>query len=40
MDNEKYLKVKIKFDNGKINTTFHNNKIPREGTQFIGLSVL
>ena len=40
VDNEKYLKVQIKFDNGKIYTTYHNNKIPREGSQFIGLSVL
>ena len=29
--NEKYLKAKIKSYNGKINTNFHNNKIPREG---------
>ena len=28
--NEKYLKGKIKSYNGKINTNFHNNKIPRE----------
>ena len=26
--NEKYLKVKIKSYNGKINTNFHNNKLP------------
>ena len=32
--NEKYLKAKIKSYNGKINTNFHNNKIPREGSQF------
>ena len=32
--NEKYLKAKIKPYNGKINTNFHNNKIPREGSQF------
>ena len=25
--NEKYLKAKIKFYNGKVNTNFHNNKI-------------
>ena len=25
--NEKYLKAKIKFYNGKINTNFHKNKI-------------
>ena len=33
--NEKYLKTKIKSYNGKINTSFHNNKIPNEGPQFI-----
>ena len=38
--NEKYLKAKIKSSNGKINTNFHNNKIPKEGSQFICLSVL
>ena len=32
--NEKYLIAKIKFYNGKINTNFHNNKIPKEGSQF------
>ena len=30
--NEKYLKGKIKSYNGKINTNFHNNKIPKEGS--------
>ena len=38
--NEKYLKTKIKSYNGKINTNFHNNKVPREGSQFICLSVI
>ena len=37
---EKYLKAKIKTYNGKINMSFHNNKIPREGSQFICLSVI
>ena len=37
---EKYLKAKIKFYNGKINTNFHDNKIPRGGSQFICLSVI
>ena len=32
--NEKYLKAKIKPYNGKISTNFHNNKIPRQGSQF------
>ena len=40
MYNEKYLKAKTKSYNGKINTTFHNNKVPREGSQFISLSVI
>ena len=38
--NEKYLKVKIKFYNGKINKNFYNNKIPKEGSQFICLSLI
>ena len=37
---EKYLKTKIKSYNGKIKTNFHNNKIPREGSQFICLSTI
>ena len=37
---EKYLKAKIKSYNGKINTNFHNNKIPREGSQFVCWSVI
>ena len=38
--NEKYLKANRKFYNGKINTNFHNNEIPRQGSQFICLSVI
>ena len=34
------IKYKIKSYNGKINTNFHNNKIPKEGSQFICLSVI
>ena len=37
---EKYLKAKIKFYNEKINTNFHNNEIPREGSQVICFSVI
>ena len=37
---EKYLKAKIKSYNGKINTNFHNNKIPKEVSQFICLSAI
>ena len=33
-------KAKIKSYNGKINTSFHNNKIPKEGSQFIFFSVI
>ena len=40
MYNEKYLKDKINFYNGKISTNFHNNKIPRQGSQCICLSVI
>ena len=38
--NDKYLKAKIKPYNGKINTNFHNNKTPKEGSQFICLSAI
>ena len=38
--NEKYLNAKIKSDNRKINASFHNMKIPKEGPQFICLSVI
>ena len=38
--NEKYLKATIKSYNGKINTNFHNNKITKEGSQCICLSVI
>ena len=34
---EKYLKVEIKSYNGKINTSFHNNKKLKEGSQIICL---
>ena len=29
---KKYLRAKIKSYNGKMNTNFHNNKIPQEGS--------
>ena len=38
--NEKYRKAKMNSYNGKINTNFHNDKIPKEGSQFICLSVI
>ena len=38
--NEKYLKAKRKSYNGKINTNFHNNKIPKEGPEYICLLVI
>ena len=38
--NEKYLKTKLKSYNGKIDTDFYNNKIPKEGFPRICLSVL
>ena len=34
------LKAKTKLYNGKINTNFLDNKIPRKGSQFICLSVI
>ena len=33
--NEKYLKAEIKSYNGKLNRIFYNDKIPKEGSQFI-----
>ena len=38
--NEKCVKIKIKSDNEKIYTSFHNNEIPTEGSQCICLSVI
>ena len=38
--NEKYLKAKIKSYNGKTNTNFDNNKIPKEGSPYICLLVI
>ena len=35
--NEKYVKAKLKFYNRKITTNFHNNKIPKERSEFICL---
>ena len=37
---EKYVKTKIKSYNKKINTNFHNNKIPKEDSKYICLSVI
>ena len=37
--NEKYPKAKIKPYNRKISRSCHNKKIPKEGSQFICLSV-
>ena len=37
---QKYVKAKIKYYNGKINTDFDNNKIAKESSQFICLSVI
>ena len=38
--NGKYLKTRIKSYNWKINTSFHNNKILKNGSQCICLSVI
>ena len=38
--NEQYLKAKIKSFNGKVNTNFHYNKIPKKDSKFIYLSVI
>ena len=37
---KKYLRTKIKSYKGKINTNFHNNKIPKEGSHYTYLSVI
>ena len=37
---EKCLKTKIKSCGGKVNTVFHNDKIPKEGFYCICLSVI
>ena len=38
--NEKYIKTKIKSYEGNINTDFHGDKVPKEGSQYICLSVI
>ena len=38
--NEKYVKAKIKSYNGKLNTNFHINKILKEASQCIFLSII
>ena len=37
--NDKYLKTKIKSYGEKINTNFHDDKVPKEGFQYICLLV-
>ena len=38
--NEKYIRTRIKFSEGKLNTNFHDNKMPKEESQCISLSVI
>ena len=38
--NEKYIKAKTKCYNRKINTTFHNNRIPKEGSEYIKIKTI
>ena len=38
--NEKYLKTEIKSCEGKISANFHNDKVPKEDSQWICLSVI
>ena len=38
--NQNYLRAQMKSYKGKINTNFFSNKIPKEGTQLICLSVI
>ena len=40
VNNKIYLKAKIKSCNGRINTNFHNSKIPKQDSQFISLSII
>ena len=35
---EKYLKIKIKSYDSKINTSFHDNNVPKKGSHCVGLS--
>ena len=37
---DKYLKTKIKSCEGKISTTFHDDKVPKEHSQYICLSLI
>ena len=38
--NNKYLKTKIKSYKGKVNTNFHDDKVPKNGSHYICLSVI
>ena len=38
--NDKYVKTKIKSSEGKIKINFHDDKVPKEGSQYICLSVI
>ena len=37
--NDEYSKTKIKFYGAKINITFHYNKVPKDSSQYICISV-
>ena len=37
---QKIYKIKTKSYDAKISTTFHNNKIPKEGSEYICLTVI
>ena len=38
--NEKYLKTKVISYKGKISTNFHDDKIPKEGSHYICVSII
>ena len=38
--NKKYLKTKTKFYEGKINTNFHDDRVPKEGSHCICLLII
>ena len=40
MYDKKYLKTKIKSNNGKINTDFHDKNIPKQDSHFVYISII
>lgn len=40
MYDKKYLKTKIKSNDGKINTDFHDKNIPKQDSHFVYISII